>query len=376
MGIPGFFNYLKNKLDSSKYKGCIKSDDNTKYDIMILDYQSLFYNIYGLYAEFNYLIRLLFAIKFNRIKKYDNNLIKYIVKKFPNLMKKLGNIDNIIDNLPISDKDIEDVIIEDMIEHTINLSKKYVNGENNNVYIYFDSIPSIAKIKEQLSRRMSATVNKYIENDIINNSNDNYEREIRKKMITNFPGVNLDTTLINTTKEKLIRLGFIVNDVKRYGEAEHMIMTDIMKGEFKNKKCLLASSYADLILLLLIASEKYNSNINIYRESIVNENVFDFSYKYIFNGNTIISPYKRNVDIINIDMIKKFLNLNTKQKVLDICYLFLLLGDDFVPILPTINIKIIPDIIKTYENFQSSDFSIVEKLIRLIIRILLLLLIC
>ena len=43
------------------------------------------------------------------------------------------------------------------------------------------------------------------------------------------------------------------------------------------------------------------------------------------------------------------MDLTEKQKILDICYCLLLLGDDFIPIIPTVNVNIIPELISIQE---------------------------
>lgn len=385
MGIPGFFNYLKNNFDNRNNKYIESYDYIVKYDTIILDYQSLFYNIFGLYQEVNYFIRLLYHIKYNMKEselEYHITLSNYIIAKFSNLFTKMGVssidpkislnnlyilVDNIINKFPVSDTIIEEVIINDMIDHTLQLATRYLKTNlPSNMYIYFDSIPSIAKIKEQLTRRINGTILRHITDNVVNLApdinNKISEKVIRNKMIKNFPGINIDSNIIKNTRIRLTNLGFIVNDVNRYGEAEHMIMQDISNMKFDNMKILLASPDADLILLCLIASAEHPVSFDIYRETTLNESIYNFTFKYQIENDIIVSPYLREIDIILVDQVKQVLSLTTKQKVYDICYLFLILGDDFIPIIPTLSINVISEIFSIYGKLtkQINGYNIIN----------------
>ena len=56
----------------------------------------------------------------------------------------------------------------------------------------------------------------------------------------------------------------------------------------------------------------------------------------------------RETYFINVGNLMTNMGLNTKQQILDISYLMLLLGDDFIPIISTLNAMAIDTIIKIY----------------------------
>ena len=159
---------------------------------------------------------------------------------------------------------------------------------------------------------------------------------------------------------------FYINDVK-YGEAEHQIMKYINNYPEKfTGRTLLASPDADLILLSLINSTK-GFKIDIYRESTMtekNNNFFltnnDDNKNNNYDNN---NKYYKIYEYIFIEKLKENLTLDSEQKILDICYILLLLGDDFIPAISTMNIKLLPEIINIYDNIieEYDDYKIIIK---------------
>jgi len=403
MGIPQFFNYIKNKYDKKPYKKCIYDTPAPyKYDYIFLDYQSLFYNVKNLYNEINYLIRLLYKLLdaseksnpfytslFQETNEYL--IVKYIISSYKNVFDEIGintttcmptitlpkdqknenitKIKAILDKFPLSDEILINCIVKDMIEQTYNITRKHLSSSNRkNVYIYFDGIPSIAKVKEQLSRRINGTITAYIKKDILKTTPDTpaiiKEKEIKSKLInTDSISIGVDTPVVNKTRDELIRLGYTVNDNNKYGEAEHQIMKTLSNKSFSRKKILVASPDADLILLSMICNVTNNTNIELYRETVLVENTMDFKYNYDIIKGIVSSPYQREIYYMKINQLKDNMGLTTSQKVLDISYLFLILGDDFVPIIPTLNVDALDKIIETYDDILKtiSGFKIIDK---------------
>ena len=329
MGIPKFFNHMR-----KNYPDAFTESPQKKYNYLILDYQSLFYNIKGLYEEVNYLIRLLYneramysaptsiplieklpGGKFKRTHCYT--VLQYVINTYKNLFTikrdlvineknpdyfpKFMNIPkndimkqeqhnylhSVITNLltffkSITEDDMINVIKQDIIMHTEILMRKHLENSivinskgvpvamslESKVYIYFDGIPSLAKVKEQLSRRVDITSK--INKDIIRIGSYVMERDIRNNFLPMSFEIGIDTPIVNRTRDELRGKGYIVNDMMRYGEAEHQIMVDIAKnadGIFKKKSILLSSPDADLILLCMIQNNKYELVIDIYREN-------------------------------------------------------------------------------------------------------------
>ena len=404
MGISGFFYHLKNKIPDSFTK-----ENSKKYDFLILDYHSLFHNVKNLYDEINYFIRLLFEIQYQYecgvdylfVNKKDKMFksqkyleIEYIFVTYKNIFDLIdlnsshikfnySNLSNtlqkirfILTKFPLSEDVIKKSMIADLIKHTENLAEKYT-GSKSTTLIYFDGIPTVSKIKEQLNRRVSLAITKLLNADIskkrlsleaksfepLSEKLDKLkltpvrvsESDIIKKLIISFPPININEPIINETRAILESKGFIINNKFRYGEAEHQLMKDLRDPKFKDKNILLASPDADLILLSMLANVFNGVKIDIYRESILSPSNFEFKWTYLIDLGVgrpprIISPYGRDLYFIDINKLMSGLKLTTNQKILDIVYLFLLLGDDFIPVIPTMNVKALDKIITTYDK--------------------------
>lgn len=410
MGIQGFFNFIKRGYSGSREDRTMaffRSKQRQPYNYLFLDYQALFYNVVNLYREVNYLIRLLYDLK-DKCETAQNPFFKdargtlsdeyrivyYIITNFPNLFKKLGvRIDNVnsympvfnsahdiakqqqenkskIDKLlalfPITEATFVDIVVDDMIDHT-----NYVAGEHLKVtrgtfdpkqcYIFFDGVPSIAKMKEQLSRRVGLTVFKFINEDIVASApasdSTNREKEMYSKFLPEALQIGKDTPVVNKTRAKLEAMGYNVNDNNKYGEAEHQIMKVLTEPKFNGKTVLLSSPDADLILLGMISSKMNNINMSIYRETVVIDGGMDFKYNYLVDGasGAVSSPYKRDINYILLNNLMSNLGLTSIQKVFDISYLFLLLGDDFIPIIQTFNVMALEKILEVYASILSSN---------------------
>ena len=265
--------------------------------------------------------------------------------------------DNNIKLLNIKYNDMTLVIITlvtMMVDHTIELTTKHVkSGKYSDMYIYFDGIPSLAKIKEQAGRRIFPEIMKELTKKIINEVSACIEKDLQKILLPEYPpSIALGSDVINKLREKLadindIKLGkFNINPIVD-GEAEHQIMVDLLDNpqKFKDKRILLASPDADLILLCLIIATKGYS-IDIFRE---NANM---------NNNLL---YSRIYDYLFLDKLKTNLGFYSKQRVIDICYMLLLLGDDFVPIVPGITVKSMPQLLMIYDNLtkDNKNFKII-----------------
>jgi len=427
MGIPGFFNYIKNQPTYNKWKtdnrllkksimrrnfndGKILEPAYIKYDYIFFDFQSGIYDIKKELKQYDYLIRLLFYYDFNngqrQIVKDINSLIE-LHNKFSGFIHS-----NNIDDLLISVNTIQQInpqivkkiiakiqtIKEDrFITYIAQLIVKRtldIAIENNiltkDIYIWFDGIPSVSKIKEQVHRQIKIKVNSYI----VDNINEDWKNDTQnidkiygdhlfaQYLSTNFSiPIGVGTDVCNKIKELLKSSGITnINEEEKYGEAEHQMMRYMLhKPQFKGKRILLSSPDADLILLAMIMNCQ-GYLIDIRRSSFIDEETIIVRD----GGNGIedftnIHNYKYDVHHILIrNLMFNFVPNEewevVKRKILDICFILIILGDDFLPTIPNIFKKNILDIInfcntnnqyvidQTY-NINIDNFISVMKLI-------------
>ena len=418
MGIPRFFGYLCGQ-DSGKNTKCIveglpELDSSKKYDYLFLDYQSLCYSALSVFSgEINYFIRLSNYIKHkattNAENVYTQNkyILEYILNKysryfttiksqnssFPMFLPELTGdnkytLDSIVefmnDILGAHLKDqtiVWDELVNQVIDLTVLMAETHVDSTEkfSNTFIFFDGIPSLAKVKEQLGRRVFPEVISTIKSNLYKVPSDTefMSKTITSKLLSSSAPIGVDTYIVNKLRSDLASIDdstkgkFYINDVLRYGEAEHQLMKYLYTNldTFRTKKILLASPDADLILLGLINTTREIS-IDILRTNGIDDKHHKFypqdgrpEYKKLpvyRNENRdkthgILSPYKKTFDYIDCNCIKIMLALDTDQKVLDISYLLLLLGDDFIPIIPSLSVNDIPLIISTYDELILTD---------------------
>jgi len=412
MGIQGFYNFIKNNYNGRGKPRCFFLEKaNGYYNYVVLDYHALFYNIVNLYKEVNYLIRILYDLKnkcntaenpfFNTDGPVKNDyfIVLYIIRNFPNLFTKLGlklddetnfmplynprktlqqqqdhnrsKINALLSLFPIAEDFYIDVIVDDIVDHTYYIARQHLFIDRrtdrfnpSQCLIFFDGIPSVAKMKEQLDRRVGVAIFKYINQDIVDTTSStasiDLEKEIYSKFLPETISIGKGTPVVLKTRAKLEALGYNVNDTNKYGEAEHQIMKKLSESKYNGKKILLSSPDADLILLGMISISLNNIDLSIYRETVIVEGGLDFSYKYNFFTDergyvTVQSPYKRDIVYIVLKKLMINLGLTTAFKVFDISYLFLLLGDDFIPIIPSFNVKALESILSVYQTITSTD---------------------
>lgn len=318
MGVPGFFLWLVNNCDTTNI---ITNHINDDIDVLYIDANCLFH-----------------PVCFKTLDKYPNN------KNVESLM-----IDNIIQ------------YIEYLIDHV----------SPNQVYIAVDGVAPMAKINQQRSRRYKSAYENNIRNDI----KKKYNKEINEwnnASIT--PGTvfmeNLHNALIKYINNKNINIEY--SSYHTNGEGEHKILQHIKKY-ITDEIITIYGLDADLIFLSL-ASKK--SNIYLLRERHVikhkesidddNDNDFDkpvMSYVSIDGLKWCINDkIMSNIEnILNKENIKGLSKIDFTDDFIFLCFI---LGNDFVPHMPSLNIYTggLDIIIKQYSKIYSEyNVPIVNK---------------
>lgn len=226
----------------------------------------------------------------------------------------------------------ENNLINKVIEKLNKLIKKF-NVETT--YITFDGIPPLAKINQQKNRRYKSAFTNKLFNEIIlwDKSAITTGTDFMKKL--NF---KLYSTYKNNNKIKL----FLSDDK---GEGEQKIYKIIRDINNINNDYIIYGLDADLIHLSLNHLKYYN-NIFLYRETVEYINSLDKSLdpniEYFIDINLLAKQiYKllSNLDYDNNNENDK----NNKQlfynKLSDYVFLCFLLGNDFNPHFPILNLR-------------------------------------
>jgi hypothetical protein len=194
------------------------------------------------------------------------------------------------------------------------------------VYLAIDGVAPMAKMKHQRIRRYKSIKEQEIKENIAKKHGVPYTRSWNNSAIT--PGTEfmrkLTKAIIKHIKSKETNIKYIFSSCNTPGEGEHKILQYIKVND-NNKNRIIYGLDADLIYLAL-ASMK--DNIYLLRE------------KSHFNDNS-----NHEFNLVNIDIMKKCIceELNyelvyCQQAIYDYIFLGFLLGNDFIPSLPSVNL--------------------------------------
>jgi 5'-3' exonuclease len=295
----------------------------------------------------------------------------HIVKTYPTIIKEFVPNKIQIDNFYLDSNSIiydaiknnaykkgdaafESKVIQwicDKLLYYINL----INPEKK-VLIAFDGVAPLAKLDQQRNRRYNTW--------FVNNFLEKAENEKKELWDTTAitPGSNFMKTLSNTIKlffkDKLPKLDIIISSSEHNGEGEHKIYKYIRKhSTYHNATATIIYGLdADLLMLSLIHL-KITTNLYLFRETP----------HFISSVNNRLKPHCLYVlDIfelnekLHIEMTKSNSNSNSNKNItLDYIFLCFLLGNDFLPHFPALNIRtngiqIILDV------YNSKQISVIE----------------
>jgi 5'-3' exonuclease len=315
MGIPGFFNSI-----SKNYNIGIGTNTKISYPNVYIDFNSLIYT-----AKYIVQDLLLNFIKSNLHLEYNTDLDFSLIPNPELLIKKELNSDAI------------QSMRDEMIFSTIALliSNILIQTIEPKVFVYLDGVPFIGKMIEQRKRSLlSGLIIKGKELIISNTKPDETSKYISTKIE---PLISLDKNVIKPGTFFMSKLmtwleskypNFHFNDYLINGEAEHKIMDDIINGNLAND-ILVYSPDADMIVLLLPLTLK--KHIYLVRDSV---------------DKTVYSLDKLKQDIIDHfkTLIKKDSIMYSKldqvlsRLIYDICFIYNIFGNDFLPKLDNVNI--------------------------------------
>lgn len=361
MGIERFFNSLKTKYGEQIINNIDIVELNSEY----------------LFVDFNSIIHTISQdISDSMIKLYHYYLIS--LKNNNYILDNKNYIDSLLHNLNInqinqsffdsfnkSDK-LDIIIISKICEYILYLINLFKNLKY--IYLAIDGVPMYAKQLEQKRRRLIGhIINKsknllleYYKDELNINSNNNniyynhyqFELNIKKfKFDKNkiSPATKFMTLLESTLNEFLIKckyIQFYIDSYNNFGEGEKKICNQIHKMKIKlNSNITIYSPDADMILLMLLESDKYKVNILRYDQQLKKLEVIDINIL-----NNIISNY--------------ISEKSSKFIIKDIVMIFTILGNDFLPKIEIINTnKHITKILDAYKKtIINKDFIFDNKI--------------
>ena len=305
MGVPGFFMWLW-----KRYKGTNfvfnKSKLNKKKDQLLIQ----------------------------KVESIDYFLIDTNCMIHPVCFKTLADHNNITNKTKLENKMMEEVLI--YLEKMIS----YVNPKKG-VYIAIDGVAPVAKIKQQRSRRFKSVHDRILWNNIKKKHNKEVPNTWNNSAIT--PGTEfmrlLNIKIIEWCKKQ--KLEIIYSSSNTPSEGEHKLLQFIRDNNRKNKKFsyVIYGLDADLIFLALTTGLR---DIFLLREAVhLNKNKPTDVLNYVWMEKMRESINVTISDLIRINLDKEDVSniVNENRIINDFIFICYLLGNDFLPHLPSLDIS-------------------------------------
>ena len=305
MGVPGFFMWLW-----KKYKGTNfvfdKSKLNKKKDQLLIQ----------------------------KVDSIDYFLIDTNCMIHPVCFKTLADHNDITNKTKLENKMMEEVLI--YLEKMIN----YVNPKKG-IYIAIDGVAPVAKIKQQRSRRFKSVHDRALWENIKKKHNKEVPNSWNNSAIT--PGTEfmklLNVKIIDWCKKQ--KLEVIYSSSNTPSEGEHKLLQFIRDNNKNNKKYsyVIYGLDADLIFLALTTGLK---DIFLLREAVhLNRNKQTDVLNYVWMEKMRESIYVTVSDLIRIKLDEENISniINEERIINDFIFICYLLGNDFLPHLPSLDIS-------------------------------------
>ena len=277
---------------------------------------------------------------FSHIVKKHGDIIKKFNKDFKEVHNLLLDCNSIIYDCVRdikSNNNFENVLIKSVATKI----EEYITTINPTitVYIAFDGVAPVAKLEQQRTRRYKSNFT----NKIIDSFKENKQSQWNTTNIT--PGTQfmdklskyIHTFFNNPQKYNLQNL--LISTSLNEGEGEHKLFSDIRNDpEYKTQRTVVYGLDADLIMLSL-NHRKYCDEIYLFRETP----------EFIKYVDSSLSPnllYVMDINILGDKLINILNNTNDsveldyqKNKIHDYIFICFMLGNDFIPHIPCINIR-------------------------------------
>ena len=202
------------------------------------------------------------------------------------------------------------------------------------VFIAFDGVAPVAKLEQQRNRRYKSW---YINNTINFDNKVNMDKNSKWDTCAITPGTNFMNNLYSQINKffenRFPKIDIMVSGTNDHGEGEHKIFKYIRENPkyHEDTNTIIYGLDADLIMLTLIHT-KISENLYLFRETP----------QFISSVNSNLHPDEHYVmdilelgDKINLEMT----SLKDKNCVYDYIFLCFMLGNDFMPHFPSINIR-------------------------------------
>ena len=210
--------------------------------------------------------------------------------------------------------------------------------------IAFDGVAPLAKLNQQRIRRFNSSYEKDILNTIQNNiTTSNWNTNSITPGTLFMKSLSQHINRVDFNIKTSLKCNFIISCSEEPGEGEHKIFKYIRENKdfHSMTNSIIYGLDADLIMLSLNHSHLCK-NIYLYRETPA----------FIKNINNDLNPNKNY--LLNITNLKQTINddFGCDKRINDYIFICFLLGNDFMPHIPSINIRTdgIEVLLNCYQN--------------------------
>ena len=301
------------------------------------------------------------------IKKYGNVIKKFIAKmRVDNLYLDSNSI--IYDSLrSINIDDYEDTnaFEQSLYEAVCAKIEEYIDviQPTQRVFIAFDGIAPVAKLKQQKSRRYRSKFIEHVTREIEGTTSKSWD----SASIT--PGTSFMSGLddyVSTHFNEYMKHNDIIikySGANEVGEGEHKLFDYIRTHKDYHSKTTTFIYGLDSDLIMLCLNHLHISkHIYLFRESpdfasSLNEEVESNVHCYL-DINQLSDGILRELGVYNTHSTQ-----NKKDKISDYIFISFMLGNDFMPHFPALNIRTngIPILLETYKNLIKPHQSICKN---------------
>ena len=306
----------------------------------------------------------------------------HIIKKYPNIIKKTQNLNiqnlyldsnsiiyDVYNSINSNDYETLELFINDIYEKVCKKIDDLIKELNpkNKIYITFDGVAPVAKLKHQRTRRFKSNFTKELykmqdfeeyKNNILKTGNFEWST------INITPGTefmnNLDIFITNYYKQNS---KVMISGSNNVGEGEHKIFSYIRNNKQYHKNTITVVYGLDSDLIMLSLNHLYcNKQIFLYRETL----------EFIRNINKELNPNENYV--LNIKYLFKliidemtnyvsYMNINSYNLLTDYILICFLIGNDFVYHNPSLNIRNngIMKMLNIYKDICNGNYTLTEN---------------
>ena len=279
------------------------------------------------------------------IEKYSKIVLKN-VEKVDNLFMDCNSIVyDVLRTMDVSNIDFENELINSVILKIEDYIQEIKPSKC--VMIAFDGVAPFAKMNQQKTRRYKSEL--LVKKNVVKKNTGWSTSNITPG--TNFMN-NLSTKMekyFNNEKRLKYKLKNLIVSCSNFkGEGEHKIFQYLRDNKDINENMVLYGLDADLIMLSIFHIE-YQNNIFISREAP------EFMKKYETNE-LLFMDIRLLCNAINSEMSCKYMN---KYRLNDYVFMCFLLGNDFLPHFPSLNIRThgIMTLLQIYNNKIGSNIN-------------------